>query len=54
MSDGYDTAMIINKVFDIECSVDEGIEIEQHLFPRMSSRITELEQALEELNNGRL
>ena len=28
MSDGYKTAMIVNKLFDIECSTDEAIELE--------------------------
>lgn len=61
MSDGYKTAMIVNKLFDIECSTDEAIELEHLMWGTQicrtcagnsvgdyAIRIKELEQQLQQ------
>ena len=33
--DGYETVKKLNEMFDIEVSVDEAIELEQWMFPKL-------------------
>lgn len=45
MSDGQNTQRFISELLDVDCSIDEAIEIEQRLFSNLTSIITHYERA---------
>lgn len=44
--DGESTQRLLNEMFDVECSIDEAIEIEQHLFSNLSNKLKILNNIL--------
>jgi archaellum component FlaC len=49
MSDGESTQKLINELFDIDCSIDDAIELEMVMFTTLRKQVKDLGEELLEI-----